>query len=67
MRTLYFDFRWHLQEIEARFLSQNSTYEHLETQKLGGEKQRKWLEEQNRQLLEQYEALKYSGESKMSQ
>ncbi|XP_041481893.1 outer dynein arm-docking complex subunit 3-like [Lytechinus variegatus] len=56
-----------INEIEARFLSQNSTFEHLEQQKQSGEKQRKWLEEQNRQLLEQYEALKYSGESKMSQ
>ncbi|XP_071495904.1 outer dynein arm-docking complex subunit 3-like [Diadema antillarum] len=56
-----------INEIESRFLSQNSTYEHLEQQKQSGEKQRKWLEEQNRQLMENYEALKYSGESKMSQ
>eukprot|EP00057_Strongylocentrotus_purpuratus_P008210 XP_011662684.1 PREDICTED: coiled-coil domain-containing protein 151 isoform X2 [Strongylocentrotus purpuratus] len=55
-----------INEIEDRFLSQKLTFEHLELQKLSGEKQRKSLEKQNRQLLEQYEALKYSGESKMS-
>ena len=55
------------QEIEARFLNQGGTYEHLLAQKRTAEKQRKWLSEQKRQLTQQYEAMKYSGESKMSQ
>ncbi|XP_022085215.1 coiled-coil domain-containing protein 151-like [Acanthaster planci] len=56
-----------IEEIEARFMNQGGTYEHLLAQKQTVEKQRKWLTEQKRQLTQQYEAMKYSGESKMSQ
>ncbi|XP_038063526.1 coiled-coil domain-containing protein 151-like [Patiria miniata] len=56
-----------IEEIEARFMNQGGTYEHLLAQKRTSEKQRKWLSEQKRQLTQHYEAMKYSGESKMSQ
>ncbi|XP_033104330.1 coiled-coil domain-containing protein 151-like [Anneissia japonica] len=54
-------------EILQRFQGQNHTMDHLEKQKVSVEKQKNWLQEQKSQQQKQYEAMKYSGESNMSQ
>ncbi|XP_071949095.1 outer dynein arm-docking complex subunit 3-like [Antedon mediterranea] len=56
-----------IEEILQRFHGQNHTMEHLEKQKISVEKQKNWLIEQKSQQQKQYEAMKYSGESNMSQ
>ncbi|PIK35614.1 putative coiled-coil domain-containing protein [Apostichopus japonicus] len=56
-----------VEEIEVRFLNQDHTYDHLSLQKKTAEKTCKYLKDQKEQLQKQYEAMKYSGESRMSQ
>lgn len=48
-------------------MNQDHTYDHLSLQKKTAEKTCKYLKDQKEQLQKQYEAMKYSGESRMSQ
>lgn len=55
-----------MQEVVLRFENQSATTQHLEQLKKDNEKQIIRLREEKKKLQQEFEAMKYSGEAKLS-
>ncbi|GAA6104079.1 coiled-coil domain-containing protein 151 isoform X1, partial [Tachysurus ichikawai] len=56
-----------MQEVVDRFISQCDTYTHLEKMKVQNEHELQWLKEERDKLHTQYQDMKYSGETNLTQ
>ncbi|XP_027012737.2 coiled-coil domain-containing protein 151 isoform X1 [Tachysurus fulvidraco] len=56
-----------MQEVVDRFISQCDTYTHLEKMKMQNENELQWLKEERDKLHTQYQDMKYSGETNLTQ